>query len=149
MATLPDAWHYTYWVSDGTGQLVSEYCEWVRWKVSSATSISVWHYVHLSAQIRPRDTPASCLDVKQATNKQTYNPSLHIFLDGPLPRLNMPFWHRSGDLLLGWKHPVCFWPPLSCFTDHSLSQVKVFPLLLLLLQNEAATFTLVSHLTLG
>ena len=28
------------------------YCEWVRWKVGSATSISVWHHVKLSEQIR-------------------------------------------------------------------------------------------------
>ena len=33
--------------------LVSVYCDWVRWKVWSATSISVWQYVKLSDQIRP------------------------------------------------------------------------------------------------
>ena len=32
---------------------VSEYCDWVRWKVWSATSISVWQHVKLSEQIRP------------------------------------------------------------------------------------------------
>ena len=32
---------------------VSEYCDWVRWKVWSAASISVWPYVKLSEQIRP------------------------------------------------------------------------------------------------
>ena len=32
---------------------VSVYCDWVRWKVGSATSISVWQYVKLSEQIRP------------------------------------------------------------------------------------------------
>ena len=34
--------------------LVSVYCDWVRWKVWSAISISVWQYVKLlSEQIRP------------------------------------------------------------------------------------------------
>ena len=32
---------------------VSVYCDWVRWKVWSATSISVWQHVQLSEQIRP------------------------------------------------------------------------------------------------
>ena len=32
---------------------VSVYCDWVRWKVWSATSISVWQHVKLSGQIRP------------------------------------------------------------------------------------------------
>ena len=49
---------------------VSVYCDWVRWKVWSATSISVWEHVKLSEQIRPRDTLACCWDVKQPTNQQ-------------------------------------------------------------------------------
>ena len=32
---------------------VSVYCDRVRWKVGSATSISVWQHVKLSEQIRP------------------------------------------------------------------------------------------------
>ena len=32
---------------------VSVYCDWVRQKVGSATSISVWQHVKLSEQIRP------------------------------------------------------------------------------------------------
>ena len=32
---------------------VSVYCDWVRWKVWSATSISVWQRVKLSEHIRP------------------------------------------------------------------------------------------------
>ena len=32
---------------------VSVYCDWVRWKVGSATCISVWQHVKLSEQIRP------------------------------------------------------------------------------------------------
>ena len=50
---------------------VSEYCDPVRWKVWSATSISVWQHVKLSEQIRPWDTLACCWDVKHPTNKQT------------------------------------------------------------------------------
>ena len=47
---------------------VSVYCDWVRWKVWSAASISVWQHVTLSEQIRPWDTLACCWDVKQPTN---------------------------------------------------------------------------------
>ena len=36
---------------------VSVYCDWVRWKVWSATSISVWQHIKLCEQIRPWDTP--------------------------------------------------------------------------------------------
>ena len=50
---------------------VSVYCDWVRWKVGSATSISVWQHVKLCKQIRPWDTITCCWDVKQPTNKQT------------------------------------------------------------------------------
>ena len=32
---------------------VSVYCNWVRWKIVSAASISVWQQVQLSEQIRP------------------------------------------------------------------------------------------------
>ena len=32
---------------------VSVYCDWVRWKVGSATSMSVWQHVNLCEQIRP------------------------------------------------------------------------------------------------
>ena len=31
--------------------LVSVYCDWVRWKVWSATSISVWQHVKLSRSV--------------------------------------------------------------------------------------------------
>ena len=48
---------------------VSVYCDLVRWKVWSATSISVWQHVKLSEQICPRDALACCWDVKQPTNK--------------------------------------------------------------------------------
>ena len=33
--------------------LVSVYCDWVREKVGSATSISVWQHIQLSVPIRP------------------------------------------------------------------------------------------------
>ena len=52
---------------------VSVYCDWVRWKVGSATSISVWQHVILSVQIYSWDTLACCWDIKQATNQQTTN----------------------------------------------------------------------------
>ena len=32
---------------------VPVYCDWVRWKVWSATSTSVWQHVKLSEHIRP------------------------------------------------------------------------------------------------
>ena len=32
---------------------VSVHCDWVKWKVWSATAISVWQHVKLSEQIRP------------------------------------------------------------------------------------------------
>ena len=47
---------------------VSVYCDWVRKKVWSATSISVWQDVKSSEQIRPWDTLACCWDIKQPTN---------------------------------------------------------------------------------
>ena len=47
---------------------VSVYCDWVRWKVWSATSISVWQHVKLSEQISPWDTLACCWEVEQQTN---------------------------------------------------------------------------------
>ena len=46
---------------------VSVYCDWVRWKVWSATFISVWQHVNLSEQIRPWDTLACCWDIKRLT----------------------------------------------------------------------------------
>ena len=48
----------------------SVYGDWARWKVGSATSISVWQHAKLSEQIRPWDTLACFWDVKQPTNKQ-------------------------------------------------------------------------------
>ena len=54
--------------------LVSVYCDWVRWKVWSPTSISVWQHVQLSEQIRPWDTLACYWDVKQASKQPTNHP---------------------------------------------------------------------------
>ena len=50
---------------------VSVYCEWVRWKVWSATSTSLWQHVKLSEQIHPWDTLTCCWNVKQQTNQPT------------------------------------------------------------------------------
>ena len=51
---------------------VSVYRDWVRLHARSATSVSVWQHVPLSAQIRPRDTLACCcawtLSNQQATS---------------------------------------------------------------------------------
>ena len=69
---------------------VSIYCDWVRWKVWSATSISVWQHVLLSEQIRPWDTLACCWDVKQATNKQTFL-SIGLRLIYIFCKFEMPF----------------------------------------------------------
>ena len=61
---------------------VSVYCDWVRWKIWSAASISVWLHVELSEQIRPWDTLTCCWDVKHPTNKQTpHTFGWHIFYD--------------------------------------------------------------------
>ena len=59
---------------------VSVYCDWVRWKVWSVTSISVWQHVKLSEQICPWGTLACCWDVKQATKNN--NPARHVALQG-------------------------------------------------------------------
>ena len=37
----------------GLAGTVSVYCDWVRWKVGSATFISAWQHVKSSEQIRP------------------------------------------------------------------------------------------------
>ena len=66
VATLPGAWCYR--VSAGTGCLVSVYCDWVRWKVWSATCISVWQHIKLLMQIHAWYTLTCCWDVKQPTN---------------------------------------------------------------------------------
>ena len=57
---------------------VSVYCDWVRWKVWSATSTSVWQHIKLSEQICPRDTLACCWDVEQASNQPTNTKSRFI-----------------------------------------------------------------------
>ena len=54
---------------------VSVYCDWVRWKVWSTTSISVWQHVKLSEQNCPWDKLACCWDVKQ----QTLRPAVTLF----------------------------------------------------------------------
>ena len=56
--------------------LVLVYCDWVRWKFWSATSISVWQHVKLSEQICPWDTLVCCWDIKQPTNNN--NPVLNV-----------------------------------------------------------------------
>ena len=53
---------------------VSVYCDWMRWKVWSATSISVWQRVKLSEQIIPWDTLACYWNGKQPTNNPIFLP---------------------------------------------------------------------------
>ena len=60
---------------------VSVHCDWVRWKVWSATSVSVWQHVKLSKQIRPWDTLACCWDVKQPTNKHIVTVNVVCFFE--------------------------------------------------------------------
>ena len=73
-------------------------CDWVRWKVCSATSISVWQHVKLSEQICPWDTLACCWDVhvqQPTTNKWTYS-SLWVRLGIGIPTLSA-LWFCSLD----------------------------------------------------
>ena len=58
---------------------VSVYCDWVRWKVWSATSISVWQHVKLSEQIRLWDTLACCWEVKPPTNKTLFSLTMAVY----------------------------------------------------------------------
>ena len=50
VAALLGAWRYRSAL--GLVGPVSVYCDWVRWKVGSATSVSVWQHVNLSERIR-------------------------------------------------------------------------------------------------
>ena len=54
---------------------VSVYCDWVRLKAWSATSISVWQHVQLSEWIRPWDILACCWDDKQASKQASNQPT--------------------------------------------------------------------------
>ena len=74
---------------------VSVYCDWMRYKVGSATSISVWQHVKLSEQIRPWDTLACCWDVKQPTNNPLSPPCPESHTNGPLKEAAS---HTSGPL---------------------------------------------------
>ena len=69
VATLPDAWRLGSVL--GLVGPVSILFITVRWKVRSATSISVWQHIKLSEQIRPWDTLTCCWDIKQPTNNFT------------------------------------------------------------------------------
>ena len=50
---------------------VSVSCDWVRWQVWSAASISVWQHIELSEQIRPWGAVACCWDVKQSASNES------------------------------------------------------------------------------
>ena len=72
----------------GLGGPVSVYCDWVRWKVWSATVISVWQHVKLSKQIRPWDTLTCCWDIKQPTPPKNKQKRMLGFLTPKSHRLN-------------------------------------------------------------
>ena len=75
----------------GLVSLVSVYCDWVRLKVWSATSISVWQHVKLSGQICPWDALACCWDVKQTTNNTFWHPKNKGFSwEGPVKFVTSP-----------------------------------------------------------
>ena len=85
---------------------VSVYCDWVRWKVGSATSISVWQHIKLSEQIRPWATLACCWNVKQPTNNKQTNLSPSL----PSSSLLLPRYLSKGlcckqQLAGGWSEP--------------------------------------------
>ena len=88
---------------------VSVNCDWARWKVWSATSISVWQHVNLSELVRPWDTLACCWDVKQPTNN---NPIiLYPSIQPPL----CPFKHLS------------IYPSVHPSSTHPFSHLSVLP----------------------
>ena len=90
----------------GLVSLVSEYCDWVRWKVWSATSISVWQHIQLSEQIIPWYTLICCWDVKQTTNKHPPSPTTPS--PPPPPPENKPVTlltpqlHQDQRVLMTW-----------------------------------------------
>ena len=79
---------------------VSVYCDWVRWKVWSATSISVWQHVKLSGQIRPWDTLACCWDFKQASNQHCLSISVHLYCT--VSYFGLAFCNKLAHLLVRW-----------------------------------------------
>ena len=83
---------------------VSVYCDWARWKVWSATSISVWRHVQLSEQIYPWDTLPCCWDVEQPTKKQTLSVAvwtLHCSC-GRSAVSDLDHWWTKGCYLWPW-----------------------------------------------
>ena len=79
---------------------MSVYCDWVRWKVGSPTSIPVWQCVKLSEQIRPRDTLACCWDVKQAANTP-----VDALTASPLKQCVQVMACLDAVMTLIWSHP--------------------------------------------
>ena len=84
--------------------LVSVYCDMVREKVWSATSVSVWQHVKSSEQIRPWDTLACYWDVKQPKNNLSppwWSKCDTQYLKS-LPTYHSPWGNRTS--WLGVKH---------------------------------------------
>ena len=106
------AWHYR--VRAGTGRPVSVYCDWVRWKVWSATSIWVWQHVKLSEQIHPWDTLVCCWVTKQPTNKPLLSVCALIMLE-TVNHLTCEKQHFQCSQQGLWIHLflvrlLCMWP---------------------------------------
>ena len=98
---------------------VSVYWNWVRWKVWSATSISVWQHIKLYKQIRPWDTLACCWDTKQPTNNNNHLTPLN---GSVIRHLSWQWRHRDQSSLSPVKsyHWLKNWHttdyPASCLT---------------------------------
>ena len=94
------------------------YCDWVRWKVWSATSISVWQHVQLPEQVHLH--VAGMLS-KQATNKLCFClPTLALLTNTLLAVLGewncvLHLSHLPG--LIGWATCAC---QGCCICSHSV-----------------------------
>ena len=87
---------------------MSVYCDWVRWKVWSATCISVWQHVKLSEQIRPWDTLACCWDVKQPTNNNLFPSSVCSTSMISKWSARQQEWNQIAGNTLLWGRPSVF-----------------------------------------
>ena len=91
VAPPPGTWCYR--VSAGTGWLGVSIRDWVRQKVWSAISLSVWQHVKLPKQIRPWNRLACSWNVKQPTKK----PTLNVILSWISEPSGLTFWLKCGQ----------------------------------------------------
>ena len=91
--------------------LLLVYCDWVRHKVWSITSISVWQYANLSEQIRPWDHVACCWDAKQPTNTKGIWPQMLMHLSHThIQQFSM----QKKEI----KNTIVFFPKLTTWPIH-------------------------------